>query len=360
MPANSSINHLAHDLNNIFTRILNSIDLLKKKTANYDEVAGLISSIENGTIMASEILEDLFTDPSKDAGRKRRLNLNSLIMDIIGSLKIHFKEKIEVSLKLEPALFDVEGRYSDFYRVLMNLIINSTEAIKEKGSIRVSTVNIGPRSKTDDEPKLFDGGPQVQIKVADNGEGIDPSVIQFIFDENFTTKTKKKNRGFGLAFVKKIVDEYNGMIKVSSEKGKGTEFVINLPAIIPLKLKEEKEKKTILIAEDEDILRELLTELLESYNYNVVATGSGAGIIEQVGGGLQPDILLIDQKMPDMDGFSCIKELRKMKIQVPIIFASGSQNENIDVEELSKNVSTIIKKPYNFDEILLLIRRFAD
>lgn len=353
----NSINHIAHDLNNILTRILNSLELLKKKVSNLEEVNPLLSSIENGTYMAAEIIDDLFSASSNKPQKKKRININSLLSDLVNSLSIHLKDKITFNLKLESIIPLVEGRYSDYYRLFMNLIINAAEAIKGEGIISISTSNSKYEIK---EPKLFEGTSFVIIKISDNGEGIDPAIMPFIFDYNFTTKSKKKNSGIGLSIVKKIVDENGGSIKVISEKNKGTEFTLRFPIVSNEKEEVDLRTKIILIAEDEDILRELLADLLISYEFEVITSTNGEEALNKLINGKKPDLLIIDQKMPDMDGITCIKKIRELKIFIPIILATGSRSDYENEPEINKLVDRIITKPYNFDELLNSIRELLN
>jgi CheY-like chemotaxis protein len=346
------VSHIAHDLNNILTRILNSVELLKKKVSNPEDVIPLLSSIENGTYMAAEIIEDLLSESSSKEVKRKKININTLLTDLINTISIQLMGKITFNLKLESKYSFVEGRYSDYYRVFMNIIINALEAIKERGTINILTSNTKPVSG---DPKLFDGGSFVQIKISDNGEGIDQSVMPFIFNDNFSTKSKRKNCGIGLSIVKKIVDDYGGIIKVTSEKNKGSEFTLKFPAIVSIKEEIELKAKTILIAEDEDILRELLAELLTSYEFNVITASNGEDVMLSLNKGSLPDLLIIDQKMPDMDGITCIRKIKEMKIAVPIILATGSQSDYSD-QEINKLVNRVITKPYNFEEMLNIIK----
>ena len=235
---NQSVRHLAHDLNNILTRILNSVELLKKKFPDTEFAAPLLTSIENGTYMASEIIEDVISESSNKPARKRKVNLNALISDLVNSISAHMKDRIIFDVDLAPELPFIEGRYTDFYRVIMNLIVNATEAIKETGRISVRTQLMNKKEKEKFEPAFFESGNIVQLKISDNGSGIDKSIMPYIFDENFSTKSKRakssihsKNGGFGLTIVKKIIENNNGIIKVTSELNNGTEFTICLPAV---------------------------------------------------------------------------------------------------------------------------------
>lgn len=351
-----SLNHLAHDLNNLLTRILNSVELLKKKIPNYEEVSSIISSIENGTFMTAEIIEDILTEANQKVFRKKRINLNTLVTDLINTLGMPSKGNISVKLNLEPKLQFVEGRYSDFYRIIMNLLINAFEAIDNKGNILITTANHIPGKKDLKDPGFFQHGSFIEFKIADDGVGIEPSMLNFIFDENFTTKNKNKNSGIGLSIVKQLIDDQNGLIKVTSEVNKGTEFKVILPSISLPEEKSGNTKKTILIAEDENILRELLSELLTSYDFKVISASNGVEVLNEILKGEKPDLFLIDQKMPEMDGIICIKKLREKKITTPIILASGSQNEDYNSYELNKTINKIITKPFNFEEILSVIK----
>lgn len=352
----SLISHLAHDLNNILTRIVNSVELLKMKVELNDDTKSLLSSIENGTFMASEIIEDVISESAHKTVRKKRININSLIEDLANTLGVQLKNKITFDLKLDRHLNFIEARYSDLYRVIMNLIINSVEAIKEKGTISIITSNIGTPKQSTSEPKLFDQGSYVQIKVIDNGKGIDSSILPYIFDEKFSTKAGKKNRGFGLSIVKKIIEDWSGTIKIISDNGKGTEFTIMFPAVQQIETESSKSVKLILVAEDEDIQRELLVELLESYNYRVVSASTGKEVMKYLSKKEIPDLLIIDQKMPDIDGIACIKKIKAKKLKIPIILASGSLEDASEKSGVKNSINKIICKPYNFDEMLSVIK----
>jgi len=336
-----SLKHLAHDLNNIFTRILNSVELLKRKSGNSDEILHLLGNIESGTYLASEIIDDAIDSNADKIPMQKKLNLNSIISEVVGTFNSIHKDKTIFQLDLDAKLGLVNGKFSDFYRVLSNLITNAIEAIEQHGRIIVSTRNIGKE--------------RIELIVHDNGSGIDELSRAHVFEENYSTKHRSVPSGFGLSIVKNIIESYNGTITVTSSVNKGTEFIITIPALHS-EIKMEYKVKTILIAEDEHILRELLTELLLDDNYSIIQATSGQEVLKFLQDNL-PDLIIIDGKMPEMDGTECIQEIRKMGISVPLIFASGSQ---IQLDELGKadelKIDRIISKPYNFDEMLFAVR----
>jgi len=340
MKQDSSVKHLAHDLNNIFTRILNSIDLLKRKVANIDSILPILNNIESGTYLASEMIDDTFGNTSNKI-TQRKINLNSIITDLVRSYTLQQKDKIDFQLSLEKNLKQVNGKYSDFYRVILNLVTNSIEAIDGKGFIRIKTCNLENEDK-------------IQIIINDNGSGIEKQSLSQVFDEDFSTKNKNKISGVGLSIVKEIVEDHGGTISVSSEVGKGSEFIITLNSAPILHDKPAQSGKTILLAEDEDILRELLTELLQSYDYSILTASNGIEVLEILKV-RTPDLLIIDKKMPEMDGLTCLHEINKAGYVLPIVLASGSPSE-FD-ETLPNNfISKIINKPYNFEELHSLVK----
>jgi len=340
MEKDSSVKHLAHDLNNIFTRILNSIDLLKRKVTNIDTILPILNNIESGTYLASEMIEDTFGSASNKI-TQRKINLNSIIADIVRSYTLQQSDKIDFQLSLEKDLNLVNGKYSDFYRVILNLITNSVEAIDKKGSIEIRTCNLENEDK-------------IQINISDSGSGIEGQFLSQVFDENYSTKNKKTISGVGLSIVKKIIEDHDGTISVSSVVGKGSEFIITLNSAPILHNEHAQSGKTILIAEDEDILRELLTELLQSYDYTILTASNGVEVLDILKV-RTPDLLIIDRIMPEMDGLTCLQEIINAGYTLPIILASGSLSE-FD-ETLPENlIIKIINKPYNFEELLSLVK----
>lgn len=336
-----SMKHLAHDLNNIFTRILNSVELLKRKIPNSPDILSILNNIESGTYLASEMIENQLGSDLKKNTYKRRININSIINDAVRSFSHQQKEGISFQLHLDTQLRLVEGKYTDFFRVLMNLITNSIEAIDGKGTITITTKNSGE----------IEG--LVQIIIRDNGEGIDEASIAKIFDEDFSTKNKASVSGVGLSIVKKIVEDYSGTIKVSSKQGIGTEFIVAFPSTSKFETKAGLKTKTILIAEDEEILLELFAELLQSHGYHVISSLNGKETLSLLNKH-DVDLVIIDRKMPEMDGITCIQEMKKLNYKIPVIISSGSQTDEIEIAKMVE-VEKIVNKPYNFEEMLSVI-----
>ena len=215
------------------------------------------------------------------------------------------------------------------------------EAIDGNGSISIATCNLENEDK-------------IQILINDSGTGIEQESLSHMFDEDYSTKNKNKISGVGLSIVKEIIEDYDGTISVTSKIGNGAEFIITLKSV-PAKLdKSTQSGKTILIAEDEDILRELLTELLQSCDYTILSACNGIEVLDLLKV-RTPDLLIIDKKMPEMDGITCLHEIKKTGYNIPVVLASGSPSEIDDT--LPNNLANkIINKPYNFEELLSIVK----
>ena len=336
---NPAIKLLAHDLNNIFTRILNSIELLKRKINPSEEAMALLNNIEASTYLATEIIEDATMDFRRNI-LSRRININSVVNDVVRSLSFQVKDRINFELALEPELNLINAKFSDIYRVILNLVTNSIEAIPGNGIIKMRTCNLDPH--------------KISFAISDNGTGIDKKILPHVFEEDFSTKEKRTISGIGLSVVKKMVDNYSGKIELISIPGTETTFTLIFPAFSSAVSQSINNEKSILIAEDEDVLRELLAELLRSYNYNITTVCNGNDTLEAINT-KKYDLLIIDRKMPFMDGIECIKEIRKNDINIPVILASGSQGEELEISAETK-IEKILNKPYNFEEMLSVVK----
>lgn len=340
MPNNPDLRHLAHDLNNIFSRIMGNVDLLKKRLSGADDISSILKNIEASTYLASEIIEDAILSAQPQM-KFKRVSLNAVINEIVNSTLIPPK-KYEFKLKLESELKTVIGRYSDFYRLFLNLVTNSIEAVSENGCISITTRNLNAEKK-------------VEIIITDNGKGIENKLLPFIFNDSFSTKSDIS--GYGLSIVKKIIELYDGSIEVESNVGKGSTFKIKLQAAESVEIKYDPTGKSILIAEDESVLRDLLVDLLQSYGYKVIPASNGQEMLDNFVKYPTLDLLLIDNKMPDMEGTDCIREIEKTNKAIPFILASGSE---VETElHFTTEKFRFIRKPYNFEELLFHIRELT-
>lgn len=346
-----SVENLAHDLNNIFTSILNSIELIKNKKADKDRYTFLIDNIESNSIRAAEIVEGALSKDTNESYTKRKINISGIINEVVNNIKLSLKENITFTAEINEDLYHVYGKYNDLYRVILNLCVNAYEAFNQIGTISIKASNLNIEQVSNKFNNLG-VGTYVEIVVHDNGSGIPEDVLPKIFDSGYSTKEKQSKSGLGLKIVKDIIEKHEGTILVFSKPSEGTEFRIILPATVKAHHPQSSSVKTILVAEDEYVLRELLVELLESSNYNVIPAADGKEAIEKLKSNVNIDLLIIDRKMPELSGIECIQLIRKINKNIPIILASGSPTDEKAGDIKTLKIDRVINKPYNFDFLL--------
>ncbi|GJQ62817.1 MAG: hypothetical protein SCALA702_18700 [Melioribacteraceae bacterium] len=332
------IRGIAHDFNNIFSSILNQLDHLKDKLNDQKDNFKALDSIEKQAMRATEILESALN--KKDSKKlKQKIKPELLFDEILESLQKELPQNHKIIKQIEYNYPLLIAR-SELYRCMLNIVKNAIEASdKIQLVLKFST--------------LFQNN-KVLISIEDNGQGISPEKIDRIFDHGYSTKQKVVDSGIGLAVTKKILEEAGGEIIVESEPGAGTKFTISLPAQRKNRPKKRDEKKTILIADDEADMRELLGELFSDFNYEVIQADNGLEALLKYEKNNSIDLLIVDKKMPVSDGFEFIAQVRKSDDETPVILASGSLKDSEKREILRLNINRILEKPYKFEELLKL------
>ena len=347
---------MAHDFNNLLSSIFGSLNLLRNRVPDSENVKRLIDNIENCSIRARDLTKGLLSYGKPTAKRKEIVMPNFILGELSKVISQTLPKTITIEENIENNLYNILGNKTEVYQVLLNLCVNAKEAIEGKGKINIQAKNILVDDTNISKHALLDRGKYVQVSVSDTGAGIDEEHIARIFDPYFSTKQKETGSGLGLYVTYGIVKAHNGHIDVTSNKGMGTTFDVYLPAFEPHKFDAgEKSNKIIMLADDEEMLSELLAEMLESSGYYVIKVKSGEEVIKVLTEELKVDLLIIDYHMPRMNGLECIAELRKLKFNLPVVLSSGSLQ--FDDEALKKyKVSSKLSKPYEFETMLDTIK----
>jgi CheY-like chemotaxis protein len=247
----------------------------------------------------------------------------------------------------------------------MNLCINARDAMPDGGILSISAENYfidENYARMNIETKA---GSYVVISVSDTGIGIPPKILDRIFEPFFTTKEFGKGTGLGLSTVLAIVKSHGGFINVYSEVGKGTTFRVYLPSIKtePQNIKEEQlelligQEELVLVAEDEDSIREVTVSTLEEYGYNVLAANDGADAVALYAQNKDKiKVVLMDMMMPVLDGHASIKAIRKINHGVKIIAVSGLAEKDKLAKIADTRVQAFLPKPYTAERLLKTIR----
>ncbi len=344
----------AHDLNNIFTSILNSVELLKIKIKD-ENLFQLVRNIENNSIRASEIIDGLLLSDSDKQQLKSQFGIEKLFYDLELTIRKLFGADTSIEVNIEKNISDIYGIYSELFRVFLNLCVNAKEASGNNSKIIISAANFN--STNSHIPQKLNIKNWVLITISDNGHGISEENIQRIFDNGFSTKNGKKTSGLGLAIVKKIIDEHEGIIEVDSVLEQGTTFNIYLPAKLKIDSKNlNPYSNAILIADDSREIADELAELLVFEHYNPTVATSGEMVLDLLSEGKKFDLFIIDKKMPGMSGIELIENIRKTDATVPIILASGSIPLDEEKRLGKLRINKFLKKPYLFESMVKNIR----
>ena len=352
---------MAHDFNNLLSSIFGSLNLLRKRVEQTEDTERLIDNIENCSIRARGLTKGLLSFGKPTPKRKELIKPNILVNEISKVVTQTFTRTIKFEETVDENLHDILGNGTEIYQVLLNLCVNAKEATDGNGTIRLTAKNISIDKINIINYPLLKEGNYVCFSVQDNGSGIKEEDLQRIFDPYFSTKSKDTGSGLGLYVTYGIIKAHNGMIDVTSTVNVGTRFDVFIPAYEPLKEKKRQEQETrdkiILLADDEEMLSDLLAELLESSNYNVIKVPSGVEAIKLLTEEIKVDLAIIDYHMPGMDGLATIEEIRKLNFEMPVILSSGTMDasEGRNLDELK--INSIVEKPYEFETMLSTIQK---
>ncbi|MCX7913038.1 MAG: response regulator [Thermodesulfovibrionales bacterium] len=361
---------IAHDLNNILTAIVGYGNLLQMRVANDSTLKHYTEQILKSSDRAANLVSNLLAFSKKQTIHPVALDLNEEINKVFKVLRRLIEKNIEIDLKLSDEKITVMADPSQLDQVIMNLATNARDAMLMGGTLKIETdsVAIGEEDLIIKKQPNMKAGNYAIIKVSDTGLGIDSDDIDKIFDPFFTTKEVGKGTGLGLATVYGIVNQHNGFIDVSSEKGKGTTFTIYLPLVetlveelketIGIKYKTElRGKETVLIAEDEDLVRGSYSEILEKFGYKVISAKDGEEALEMfIKNKDEIDLVISDIIMPKKNGKELVKEIQRIKPNIKVIFMSGYSQDLIDDKSLMEDNTYFISKPLPPINLLKLIK----
>jgi len=348
---------MAHDFNNLLSSIFGSIHLLRSRVSDSENVSRLIDNIENCSVRARDLTKGLLSFGKPTAKRKEIVMPNFLLSEIAKVVSQTFPSNITLEEKVDTGLHNIIGNGTEIYQILLNLCVNAKESIEGNGKIVLSGSNLLVDDSNTINYPLLDRGKFVKFSVSDTGTGIDEENLSKIFDPYFSTKQKDTGSGLGLYVSYGIIKAHKGHIDVTSSKGIGTTFDVYLPVFEPQKsIKPRESDKIIMLADDEEMLSDLLAEMLESSGYYVIKVRSGEEVITVLTEELKVDLLIIDYNMPTMNGLECIAKIRSLNFKLPVILSTGSisfEDENLKRYKVSKK----IMKPYEFDTMLSTIKQ---
>ncbi|MFN3396376.1 MAG: ATP-binding protein [Thermodesulfovibrionales bacterium] len=355
---------IAHDFNNMLQGILGYASLLKLKISETDPIYRPLDVIERTAERAAELTRQLLGYARKGKFLVETLNLNNLVGEVMKIITRTFDRAIEIKTRLSDDIWSIEGDKSQIENVILNLCVNARDAMPTGGILTIETYN----------KEVLEGefpfswaipGRYAVIKVTDTGTGMDEEVKKHIFEPFFTTKGIGKGTGMGLAMVYGVVKNHNGFITVDSEPGKGSIFTIYLPAS-ETKTEEKMEEirtpvtgtGTILIIDDEEAIRNLLSDSLSGLGYNTIEASNGREAINfYLSNKDKIDLVILDLIMPVMGGEETLIRLKEINPNVKLLIAIGyGVSETLKDVLRDKGINGFINKPFNIAEISEMIK----
>jgi two-component system, cell cycle sensor histidine kinase and response regulator CckA len=357
---------IAHDFNNVLTPIIGFADLLLTKMRPTDAAFADVMNIKQNANRAANLVRQLLAFSRKQTLQPKVHDLSEAMSDLGNLLGRVLGEKTELSIVHGRDLGLVLVDIHQFEQVIINLAVNARDAMPRGGKLSVRTYNL-PREKSQDTGHVLPPADYVVCEVEDTGTGIPKDILDKIWAPFFTTKDVGKGTGLGLSMVYGIVKQTGGFIYCDSVMGQGTTFKIYLPQHVPIKgeaavtieapVAPKREdfsgRGRILVVEDEDSVRAFAVRALTSRGFTVMEADSGEvglEVIENDKDGFE--LILSDVVMPEMDGPTMLKELRKRGIQTKIIFMSGYAEEAFERNLEGPADFAFLQKPFSLKQLV--------
>ncbi len=360
---------IAHDFNNILQVALGYSDLIIGDEGFPQRYKADVHRIIEAANRGADLVQRLLTFSRKTEFKPQPLNLNHRVADLSKMLDRTIPKMIEIQTCLSEDLATINADPTQIDQVLMNIAVNARDSMPNGGKLTFETGNViideaYSRTHADIQP-----GRHVLLSVSDTGSGIDDETLEHIFEPFYTTKGVGKGTGLGLAMVHGIVKRHKGHISLFSRPGEGTTFRIYFPALVsdmevadliaaPMP---QGGSETILVVEDEEMIRDLCVRFLTQAGYKVIEATNGVDALQvyrERGGEIA--MVLLDLIMPEMSGMKCLEGLLALNPSVKVVVASGYSANGSLKDAVADKVKRFINKPYAVRQVLETVRAVLD
>jgi signal transduction histidine kinase/CheY-like chemotaxis protein/predicted Ser/Thr protein kinase len=356
---------IAHDFNNMLTAIMSSLDALGDVSRLSAGQAEAVDVVRDSAERASQLTRQLLSFSRRQVLDMTTLDVGEAIAAVIPMLVRMLGKEIDVRLAQEGGPYFAQTDRSSLDNMIVNLAVNARDAMTDGGRVDIIVDGIEV-----DESMVAQGasrtGPHVRIRVIDSGSGMPPEVVAKVFEPFFTTKAVGSGTGLGLASAYGFVKQCGGHIDVTSEMGKGSAFTIILPVsdVVPVVRPVSKPQPiahattiTILVVEDEPLVRRATEAILQRQGYEVCFAEHGEEALAIVHSGASVDLVVTDVQMPTMDGPTFVRHLVEAGYRIPVLLVSGYADPSV-IQKLDAAAGVeFLAKPYSRDELLQRIER---
>jgi two-component system cell cycle sensor histidine kinase/response regulator CckA len=362
---------IAHDFNNLLTAILGNTQLAIEGLTPGSQDLELLVEIEQAARRAAALTNQLLAFSRRQRLERQVIDLNATMSELLNMLRRIIGEDVEIQLDLAPESPAVFADPAQIQQVVLNLAVNARDAMPSGGRLRIATRSVQLDATESQTYPWAQPGPYTQIVVSDNGAGMDDAIQQRIFEPFFTTKEQGKGTGLGLAVVDGIVKQHGGFIELTSQAGQGATFTIVLPAAAVPALSVTTQPQvparggteTILVAEDEEILRNLAATILRRAGYTVLLAANGEEAIEIFTKDCTAiDLVILDLIMPRIGGLEAFERMRSQCPDLRALFVTG-YGADYDLHGDPTGLpptTTLLRKPYPVTALNQMVRDTLD
>ena len=355
---------IAHDFNNLLVSITLWSELARRNLERSPaDAREAVEEISRAAERAATLTQQLLTFSRQRPAHVRPLSLEALVGDMFKLLRRLVRESIRIELALPPLGVEVEGDPAQLEQVLLNLCVNASDAMPDGGTLTIAArvAELLPRAEV---PAWVRPGPHVVLEVADTGVGIPRELVERIFEPFFTTKPPGKGTGLGLSTVYGIVRQHRGQVRVQSQPGVGTRFEVWLPratgpaeaAQVAPQVRAPGGTETVLLAEDDPLVRSAITEVLTRAGYRVLAAADGTRALELFDHDASVAIAVVDAVMPGKSGLDTWRALHERRANLPVLFTSGYSSSVFPAGFFDDGSHQLLEKPFHPDALLARLR----
>ncbi len=362
---------IAHDFNNLLTAILGYCELLHPRLPLSDPGRGHLEEIRKAGDRAAVLTRQLLAFSRKQVLDPKVLDLNAVVSGMEGLLRRLISEEVELKSVQGESLWHVRADPGQMEMVLMNLVANARDAMPAGGKLTIETINIELDEAYNRRRPYAPPGRYVLLAVSDSGSGMDPETVTRVFEPFFTTKEKGRGTGLGLSTVYGVVKQSNGHIQVYSERGIGTTIKVYLPAaegpveVLPRNSAESAARvirgETLLLIEDETLVRELAHEILAGQGYHVLDANSGEEAMRICEAHPEPiQLVVTDVIMPGMNGREVYERMAQLRPGLKVLYMSGYTQSAIVHRGVLESGTAFVQKPFTIPAFLERVREVLD
>lgn len=361
---------VAHDFNNLLTAILGNCGFALDALPSDHPAHKDILQVKETAQRAASLTQQLLAFSRKQVFEPEILDLNVIVANMEKLLRRLIGEDIRLHLDLAEDLPRVEADPSQVEQVIMNLAVNARDAMPRGGTLTLATAT----ARMEDAPGFLPSedrpGPCALLSISDTGCGMDPATLARVFEPFFTTKEVGKGTGLGLSTAHEIIKKSSGLIDVESKVGDGTTFRVRLPGVEAPPSTVDKEsldssllqgRETILVVEDEEVIREILRRMLTQFGYSVLVAGrveEALRLYRERGDSI--DLVVTDVIMPDMNGLEFAQEVERLRPGAKVLFLSGYTDAIIAKTGVLEQGVHFLGKPFTAEELIGKVREVLD